>query len=69
MTFRELRLKKGLTQPELAAEAACGQVTISQIELGKVREPRYSTMQRLAKALGVTVDALARSIRNTTAAA
>lgn len=65
MTFRELRLRRGYTQPELADEAGCKQVTISQIELGKVRQPRYSTLIGLAKALDVTVDAVARAIRNT----
>jgi transcriptional regulator with XRE-family HTH domain len=50
--LRELRESQFMTQEELAARSGVHQVTISRIELGQV-EPRFSTIRRLAKALGV----------------
>jgi transcriptional regulator with XRE-family HTH domain len=69
MTLRELRERKGLTQAEVVAlsRGELDQTTISQLELGKVRDPRHSTMQRLADAysvrLQVIADALVETIR------
>lgn len=48
MTLRELREKKGLSQAEVAARGELEQTTISQLELGKIRDPRYSTLRKLA---------------------
>lgn len=62
MTFKQLRDKAKLSQAELAAAAAVDQTTISQIELGKVRDPRYSTVESLAVPLGVTPAVLAKVI-------
>ena len=68
MTVRELRERTGLSQAELAAAAGCEQTTISQLELGKVRDPRYSTIAAVARALRVSVDELAAAIERTVAA-
>lgn len=68
MTLRELRESKGLTQVELAAAAGCEQTTISQLELGKVGDPRYSTVEALAGVLDVTPAVVAAAIREAVAA-
>lgn len=66
MTLRELREKRKLTQAEVAARVDVEQVTVSQLELGKVSDPRISTLEKLAEAydvrLQVVVDALAESV-------
>ena len=50
--LREARERALLTQAELGARAGLQPLTISRIETDKV-EPRYSTIRKLAKALGV----------------
>jgi transcriptional regulator with XRE-family HTH domain len=64
-TFRALRERARLTQDALAERAHVAQVTISAIEIGKSRHPRFETVQRLAVALGVTVERLFDAIRAT----
>jgi transcriptional regulator with XRE-family HTH domain len=49
--LRAARERALLTQEELAARADVRPLTISRIETDKV-EPRYSTIRKLAKALG-----------------
>jgi len=73
MTLRELREAAGLTQEEAAAKTTTlHQTTISQLELGKVPEPRHSTLKALAAIYNVPVEdvarALAESIRDSEAA-
>jgi transcriptional regulator with XRE-family HTH domain len=50
--LRAARERALLTQAELGARAGLQPLTISRIETDKV-EPRYSTIRKLAKALGV----------------
>jgi transcriptional regulator with XRE-family HTH domain len=50
--LRAARERALLTQQELAARANLQPLTISRIETDKV-EPRYSTIRKLARALGV----------------
>ena len=50
--LRAARERALLTQVELAARAEIQPLTISRIETDKV-EPRYNTIRKLAKALGV----------------
>jgi transcriptional regulator with XRE-family HTH domain len=50
--LRAARQRALLTQGELAARADVQPLTISRIETNKV-EPRYSTIRKIAKALGV----------------
>ena len=52
--LRRIRKLKGLTQVELAALSGVSQYTITEIETGR-REPRPSTLHKLAEALGVEV--------------
>jgi transcriptional regulator with XRE-family HTH domain len=57
----------GLSQPELSRRSGVVQPTISQLETGKIRHPRFDTSSRIKRVLGVTDDefkaALAESIR------
>lgn len=52
---RRLRETKGLTQQDLAQAAELALSNVAQIERGKIADPRASTLQALAKALGVKV--------------
>lgn len=66
MTLRELRDKRGLTQVEVAFAGGLEQTTISQLEMGKIADPRASTLQKLAAVYGVklqvVIDALAEAV-------
>jgi transcriptional regulator with XRE-family HTH domain len=66
MNFRQLRERAGLTQYRLAKLTGVEQTTISQLELGKVRDPRWSTISVLADALDTTPAMVAKAIDNTT---
>lgn len=57
--IREVRLKKKLSQQELAAAANVSLPHISEIELGK-SQMRLSTFVRIAEALQVSTDYLIR---------
>jgi transcriptional regulator with XRE-family HTH domain len=57
--LRQLRTAAGLTQMNLAAKARVNVSIVSQIEQGTTTDPRVSTMRRLARALGVSLDELA----------
>jgi transcriptional regulator with XRE-family HTH domain len=50
--LRAARERALLTQEELASRAEVQPLTISRIETDKV-EPRYSTIRKVAKALGI----------------
>ena len=53
----KIRLKKGLTQAQLAEKLNVQQSTISMIE-NEERNPSVDVLLKLAAALGVTVDEL-----------
>lgn len=55
---RELRLKLGWNQVTLAKKADVPQATVSRIERGKVTQPKIGQLQKLAEALGTTIDYL-----------
>lgn len=70
MTFKELREKRGFEKgTELARTAGLEQTTISQLDLGKIRNPRYLTVKAIAEALGTTTDIVYRAIERTPEAA
>lgn len=54
---REVRRQTGLTQPELGERAHMAAAEISKIENGR-RTPTLETLERLSKAMGVSVIAL-----------
>ena len=53
----QLRNRKGWTQAQLAERVAMTQAHINKLENDKMK-PRPKTLERLAEALGVTVDEL-----------
>jgi transcriptional regulator with XRE-family HTH domain len=65
MTFRQLRMQSRLSQKRLSQVSGVEQTTISQIELGKVRDPRWSTISALAAALNATPAVVAKAIEQT----
>jgi len=65
MDFRQLRIRAKISQYRLAKLAGVEQTTISQLELGKVRDPRWSTIAALATALDVTAGTVAKAIEAT----
>ena len=65
MNFRQLRKHARITQYRLAKLSGVEQTTISQIELGKVRDPRWSTISALADVLNATPSTVALAIKQT----
>ena len=53
-----LRSRRFMTQVELAKAAGVSPTTINRVETGKM-DPRFSTIKKLAAALGVTPEELA----------
>lgn len=66
MTFRELREKQGFsTRSRLAQVADVNKATVDKIEVGKVPDPRYTTVTRLAAAMGVHAAIVKHAIDDT----
>lgn len=64
--IRELRIKKSLSQENLARLANVALNTVVKIESGESKHPTIQTMAGIAKALDVSLDDLARECsRNT----
>ena len=59
--LKELREVASLSQEELATRAEMSRGGIAQIETGR-RKPGWETLQKLAKALGVSIEAFAEEI-------
>jgi transcriptional regulator with XRE-family HTH domain len=53
MTLRQARLKRKLTQEQLAAIAGVDQATISNLESGNIAAPSWPTVSRISQALKV----------------
>lgn len=56
MTFQQLRDGQGLTLDAVAARCALSRQAVHQIETGRVPNPRYETVVKLASALGATTE-------------
>ena len=56
--FERLKNKGKWTQGSLSQEAKLAYHTIAKIESGSTKDPRLSTVKKIADALGVTVDEL-----------
>jgi len=56
--LRKLRKAKGLSQEKLARLADVANNTIVKIEAGKNKNPTLDTLQKIAKALEVSIDDL-----------
>lgn len=59
--IRELRNKKELSQEKLARLADVSYNTIVKIEAGDSKNPTFQTMVGISKALGVSLDDLAKN--------
>jgi transcriptional regulator with XRE-family HTH domain len=57
--LKAIREEAGLTQNALARRAKMTASQVSQIESGKRPDPQFSTIARLAAALGVSLDEVA----------
>jgi len=58
--IRDLRNKKGLSQEKLARLANVSFTTVVKIESGESKHPTIQTMAGIAKALGISLDDLAK---------
>ena len=56
--LKHWREKKGLTQEALARKADISYNTIIKLETGGIKDPRVSTITKLAQALEITIDEL-----------
>lgn len=56
--IRKLRQKKGMSQDRLSKEADLALNTIVKIETGENPNPTLETLEKIAKALGVSVSDL-----------
>lgn len=54
-----VREAKGLSQRDLEKTSGVSNALISQIETGKVKDPGFSTIIRLARALDLSIERLA----------
>jgi len=59
------RLKRGLSQNQLAKLAGVPQSVLCDIESGKTKSPRVDTLRAIASALGMTVSELIGDVKNT----
>ncbi len=57
-TLRRERLRRALTQKELAAKAGVSYVTVSRMENGSAGPVKPPTLRKLADALGLDPDVL-----------
>jgi transcriptional regulator with XRE-family HTH domain len=60
INIRKLREKKGLSQEKLARLADVANNTIIKIESGENQNPTLETLQKIAKALDITIDDLVK---------
>jgi transcriptional regulator with XRE-family HTH domain len=56
-TLREIRIKRVMSQADLSRESGVTTNAICRLEQGK-RKPRFVTIRKLAKALGVEPDSI-----------
>jgi transcriptional regulator with XRE-family HTH domain len=56
--IRKYRKKQGLSQDKLAKLADISNVSIIKIESGAIQSPTIDTVQKIAKALKVSIDEL-----------
>jgi transcriptional regulator with XRE-family HTH domain len=56
--LKEIRKQQGLTQKQLAEKSDVDQTTISGIECGRIKRPRWEIVAKLSKALEVLPETL-----------
>lgn len=60
--IRSWRKDLGLTQHHIADMVGISRVHVGMIELGMVKNPSPRTLQKIAQALGVTLDQLVENV-------
>lgn len=60
INIRKLREKRGLSQEKLARLADVANNTIIKIESGENQNPTLETLQKIAKALDISIDDLVK---------
>jgi transcriptional regulator with XRE-family HTH domain len=63
--IKKARIDKGWQQKDLQEVTGLSQKYLSQVELDKV-DPRFSVVKRIARALGVSLDTLAKEDEEST---
>ena len=58
--IKRLRKDKGLSQDKLSRLADVAHATIIKIESGGIKSPTIDTVQKIANALGVSLDTLTK---------
>ncbi len=53
--IKELRMKRGMTQDQLAAKAKLSRIYIAKLEASERSSPSFPALERIARALGVKV--------------
>jgi len=56
--IKKMRAKLGLTQDDLAKKADIKYTTLMKVESGTVNKPSVQTMDKIAKALSVSIEDL-----------
>lgn len=56
--IKEYREKLGMTQEQLAKKSGISRATISALEKGAARATSTKTLDKIAQALGTTIDAI-----------
>lgn len=56
--IKEIREKKNMTQEDLSARSGVSRATISALENGSSRATTTKTLMNIARALGVSIEAL-----------
>lgn len=59
--IRKIRKKKGISQDKLSKLADVAYNTIIKIESGAIQNPTIETVQKISKALGISLDELTKS--------
>lgn len=57
--LKDLRLRAGLSQRQLAEATGMEQPNIARMESGQIADPKLSTLRRLATALGTDLETVA----------
>jgi XRE family transcriptional regulator of biofilm formation len=60
--IREIRIKKGLSQSEIARQSGHAVSTIHGIENGDNNNPSFKTIGDIAKVLGLSLDELYKEV-------
>ena len=58
--IKKIRKKKGISQDKLSKLAEVAYNTIIKIESGAIRSPTIKTVQKIAKALDISLDELTK---------